>query len=354
MKRKLDLPKFLGVSKNWLYDDEWAMLDQQYNQKHRQWHNWSHIKKVIDRLYKTSPNVPPEHIVAAIYHDAIYVPGATNNENEVRSAHLFEKASLSSVLGPSTIEEAKEWIVADPAKYFDDPSMKGNFIRADWNILLEKHSSIELIEYENAIAYEYQFAGYSNYKAKRLEFLEAHKKFIHPANMEFLADYIRTRVVRVGLYAGSFAPFHVGHLSVLRQAENIFDMVYLAVGCNLSKPDSVASLGDRAASVSKILPFHRIETFSGFLYQKAAELAKEGLDVTIVRGLRTDTDFKAEERDLRISNDLCPDIKVVFLMCEKEFDHVSSTAIRQLNGMDGKAGQRYVPTMSDVYGGGIF
>jgi pantetheine-phosphate adenylyltransferase len=37
---------------------------------------------------------------------------------------------------------------------------------------------------------------------------------------------------KIGVYAGSFNPFHVGHADILHQALEVFDEVILAIGNN--------------------------------------------------------------------------------------------------------------------------
>ena len=41
--------------------------------------------------------------------------------------------------------------------------------------------------------------------------------------------------MRVGFYAGSFDPFTVGHLFVVKKASKLFDKVIIALGVNPSK-----------------------------------------------------------------------------------------------------------------------
>jgi len=50
----------------------------------------------------------------------------------------------------------------------------------------------------------------------------------------------RSALLLTALYPGSFNPFHLGHLSILRQAEKAFDKIILAVGINRQKPGAGA------------------------------------------------------------------------------------------------------------------
>ena len=50
--------------------------------------------------------------------------------------------------------------------------------------------------------------------------------------------------MRLGIYAGSFNPFHKGHYNILCKAEKIFDRVIIARGINPDKGPSEYDLAD--------------------------------------------------------------------------------------------------------------
>lgn len=65
-----------------------ALIDlrTRYIEPHRRYHTWDHANDVMERVQAHAPdNVPM--LLAALYHDAIYVVGATDNERN--SADLF-------------------------------------------------------------------------------------------------------------------------------------------------------------------------------------------------------------------------------------------------------------------------
>jgi pantetheine-phosphate adenylyltransferase len=53
-------------------------------------------------------------------------------------------------------------------------------------------------------------------------------------------------------------------------------------------------------------------------------------DVTVVRGLRNSTDFQYEQNQYRYIQELKPDINIINIFCDKEFEHISSSGIRTL------------------------
>jgi pantetheine-phosphate adenylyltransferase len=150
----------------------------------------------------------------------------------------------------------------------------------------------------------------------------------------------------VAVYPGSFNPFHRGHLSILRQAETVFDKVIVAVGVNRQKPGAAATAEARCADLRGRLRFHEVASFDGLLTKFV-----EGLEmpVTVVRGVRDGTDLEAELRFSRFLNELRHPTRIVWIGCEAELQHLSSSAIRELESIEPGAGGRYVPGTAEIY-----
>ena len=128
---------------------------------------------------------------------------------------------------------------------------------------------------------------------------------------------------RIALYAGSFNPFHVGHLDILRQAEKIFDKVVIGVGKNGAKG------GDADAAqmaLSQIGLPNLIITIKGTI----TETMKTHGITTLVRGVRNNEDLLAEAHMGRYLRDLLPGINIIYLFPNPEVAHVSSSAVREL------------------------
>jgi pantetheine-phosphate adenylyltransferase len=123
----------------------------------------------------------------------------------------------------------------------------------------------------------------------------------------------------VGLFAGSFNPFHKGHYNVLQKAERIFDKVIIAFGQNPEK-------SERTWEIPNTIKNRQIEHYEGLL----TDLVEKMGDVTVIRGLRNSTDFNYEQNQYRYIQELMPNIKIVNIFCDKEFEHISSSGIRTL------------------------
>ena len=56
-------------------------------------------------------------------------------------------------------------------------------------------------------------------------------------------------------------------------------------------------------------------------------------NVTLIRGLRNGKDLDYEVNQLRFMEEMYPSINVCFLQCERQYDHISSSAIRKISAM---------------------
>ena len=67
-----------------------AELRAAYATPPRAYHSWAHVERVLDHVREIAWEHPREVWLAALYHDAIYVAGAA--DNEARSAALARQA----------------------------------------------------------------------------------------------------------------------------------------------------------------------------------------------------------------------------------------------------------------------
>ena len=148
--------------------------------------------------------------------------------------------------------------------------------------------------------------------------------------------------LRTAVFAGTFDPFTLGHLDVVRRGRVLFEHLVVAIGVNPNKT-SLFSLEERVELTRTVVaPFPNVsvESFQELTVQFVRRIGAR----VILRGLRTLTDMEYEFGMTLTNHRLDPTVETVFLMADGEYSHVSSTLIRQIAQFGrGAALSRFVP-----------
>lgn len=184
----------------------------------------------------------------------------------------------------------------------------------DSSFFTQKQSLKNCIEQEEAQFVLHQSVPLLKYKSLRAGFLKTQ------ANSELSLEYLESFAPKIAVFAGSFNPFHKGHYNVLQKAEKIFDKVIIAFGKNPEKEE-------RGNKIPEAIKNRQLESYDGLLTDFISSI---GHDVVVIRGLRNSTDFNYEQNQYRYIQELMPEIKIVNIFCDKEFEHISSSGIRTL------------------------
>jgi cytidyltransferase-like protein len=158
---------------------------------------------------------------------------------------------------------------------------------------------------------------------------------------------------KLGIYAGSFNPMHVGHMNVLEKSEQIFGRgnVMLAIGCN---PEKVKEEDREAFKQEQEARSEELSNKIGravipyflFLDEFIMQKEEEGYDVFLVRGLRNGEDLAHEDNQLKFIEDFLDFLeieyvlKTIFLRCDRKYDHISSSAIKAIDTFGNKGLKR--------------
>lgn len=132
---------------------------------------------------------------------------------------------------------------------------------------------------------------------------------------------------KIAVFPGSFDPFTIGHKAILDMALPLFDKIIVAVGVNSAKSyfleaqQRVRAIADLYAGNPKIA----VETYDSL----TVDFCKKRNATAILRGLRNTTDFEYE-KTMAQTNRALAGIETVFLMTPPEYEHISSSIVREL------------------------
>ncbi|MGN0823974.1 MAG: pantetheine-phosphate adenylyltransferase [Candidatus Coproplasma sp.] len=131
---------------------------------------------------------------------------------------------------------------------------------------------------------------------------------------------------KICVFAGSFDPPTVGHLSVVEKSLKIFDGVTVALMNNTAK-NCLFTVEERMQLLKELFkdnPAVKVIQFEGAAVDL---LEKEGTPF-YVRGVRDSIDFEYENRDAFASKKLKEDLITIYLPSEQEEMHISSSLVR--------------------------
>ena len=143
-----------------------------------------------------------------------------------------------------------------------------------------------------------------------------------------VAHRSRRRLVNVGLFPGSFDPFHNGHLEIVERASRLFDEVVVAALRNPQKSTALFDLEERQAMLEEVvahLAVVRIVSVSTLLVNVARDVGASA----IVRGLRAVSDFEAEMQMAQMNNHLSG-VETIFIPTSPEWSFVASKLVREV------------------------
>jgi pantetheine-phosphate adenylyltransferase len=135
------------------------------------------------------------------------------------------------------------------------------------------------------------------------------------------------------LYPGSFDPVTLGHVDVTRRAARLFDKIIIGVYATPSKSlmfdtDERMDLFRRAVTD---IPNVEVTSFQGLVVRYAQEIGAN----TIVRGLRSGSDFEYEFDMAFMNRRLAPDVDLVSFMTSLDYMFLSSSLIKEVAMLGG-------------------
>jgi pantetheine-phosphate adenylyltransferase len=320
-------------------------LREKYDEPHRFYHTWDHALEVVDRVLYLANEADLNSqqrnmlVIAACFHDYVYDPTQSDNEElSAREVYHHWMRPGGATFIEKTIEEIQTCIL-ETKTHKPTKELSKILCAADMSIVAEDQGFAKLLRYEQGIFKEYQWTDYGVYKALRSNMLRkwAEEFPANAKNLYALAEYVENRRPRVGVIPGSFDPFHKGHLNIVEKAEKLFDKVIVAQGVNPLKPPKNE---DHDITKIKALRFRQTERFTGLLPTYVNEKSEHS-EVTLVRGLRNGDDLAYEVNQLRFIEDFDSTITNIFIHCDREFEHLSSSMVRSFEQIAPVAAEKY-------------
>lgn len=142
------------------------------------------------------------------------------------------------------------------------------------------------------------------------------------------------------VYPGSFDPFTLGHLDVVRRIAPLFDRVVVSVVTNIEKT-FMFTQEDRMELIRRsVAEYPNVEVDCAETL--IAEYVKQFENPVLIKGLRSHVDYEYETTMAVFNRNLDPRLETFFITADQRYTFLSSTAVRQLI-MFGADLSEYVP-----------
>ncbi len=137
----------------------------------------------------------------------------------------------------------------------------------------------------------------------------------------------------VAIYPGRFDPVTAGHIDIVTRAALLFDRIVISV---FDAPESQTLFTTKERmelfiDAIKDLKNVSVKSFSGLVVDWARETGAEA----IVRGIRMNADFEYEFEMALMNRRLAPDIDVVCLMTDIQYQFVRASLIKEVSRLGG-------------------
>ena len=155
---------------------------------------------------------------------------------------------------------------------------------------------------------------------------------------------------KIAVYPGSFDPFTLGHLDVVRRGSKIFNKLIVAVAENNSK-NSLFHVAERTQIISDVLKKEenissKLEgkSFSGLL----VDFVESENAIVVIRGLRALSDFDYEFQMAGVNARLSNKFETMFLMSSENQQFVASRLVKEIHRLGGDVSS-FVPDLVNKF-----
>ncbi|MGC4093874.1 MAG: pantetheine-phosphate adenylyltransferase [Polyangiaceae bacterium] len=135
--------------------------------------------------------------------------------------------------------------------------------------------------------------------------------------------------MKIAVYAGTFDPLTLGHLSVIERAVQLFDELHVLIAENPEKRPlfTLEQRLDFLRDATRELGSVKVASTAGLVVEYARAMGARFL----VRGVRGATDAEYEAWLAAADKGLAPEVQTLFLPADPELSRVSSSRLKQLS-----------------------
>ena len=141
-----------------------------WNEAHRSYHNLNHLNDLISQINENKSKFSEKEyeklMLAAIFHDIVYDPSSSTNEED--SVNFLMECAVDK--NNKDILDVKKMIL-DTKKHESTTNLSESFNSYDMNIV--ERDFDQLLEWEKGISEEFSVYSKEQYKEGRLKFLES-------------------------------------------------------------------------------------------------------------------------------------------------------------------------------------
>ena len=148
------------------------------------------------------------------------------------------------------------------------------------------------------------------------------------------------------IFPGSFDPFTLGHLDIAKRASKLCDKLVVAVMNNSAKK-AMFTVEERIEMIKiclKDVPNVEVIARDNLMVDVYQEFGASA----VVRGLRSESDFRYESEMNAANTLMYPEYQVIFLPCRAELAFTSSSIIKEVATYGGDISRMVVPAVEDM------
>lgn len=148
------------------------------------------------------------------------------------------------------------------------------------------------------------------------------------------------------IYPGSFDPFTNGHVDIASRAARLCDRLIIAILTNSAKKQYFTP-NERVAMARlamKDIPNISVESYEGLL----VDFYRQNKATAVVRGLRSESDFRFEAEIAAANKLLLPDYETCLLPCRIDLAFTSSSIVREVASYGGNISNMVPASIIDM------